>query len=111
LRVHNLYLNMNRIVHPCAQPEEEPPHHNKEDMFANMGALVDQVVLVVRLHAILYIALEGMAPRTKIKQKRTRRFYLAREMAEAVNPQRELSVHHPMAAGTPEPWDHTVVTP
>ena len=114
VRVDHLYLDTNGIVHPCAHPEEGPQPRNEEEMFANMGALIDRLVLAVRPQALLYIALDGTAPRAKMNQQRTRRFCSAREMAEAAEARQELKMRHPAAAAegeAPEPWDHNVITP
>jgi 5'-3' exoribonuclease 2 len=72
LRVHNLYLDMDDILHLCCTQQEEGPQQlNTEEIFTNMWAMIDQGVLAFCPYALLYIALEGMAPQAKTKQQST----------------------------------------
>ena len=72
LRVNNLYLGMDNSLHLCCTQQEEGPQQlNTEEIFTNMWAMIDQVVLAVCPYALLYIALEGMAPQAKTKQQST----------------------------------------
>lgn len=91
-QMDNLYLDTNGIVHPCCHPEDGPQPANEEEMFANVGVLIDRLVAACRPSFMLYIALDGVAPRAKVNQQRTRRFCTAREAAEAEEARQQLGI-------------------
>jgi 5'-3' exoribonuclease 2 len=108
---------MNGIIHPCCHPEDgRPPPKDEDEMLANVGAMVDALVARLRPARLLYLAIDGVAPRAKMNQQRTRRFRSQTEAAERRAADAELRAA--MAAeGLPVPpprapsWDHNVITP
>ncbi|KAL1704363.1 putative strand exchange protein, partial [Schizophyllum commune] len=115
----NLYLDMNGIVHPCTHPEGKPAPETEEEMMVEIFNYTERVVNMVRPRKLLFMAIDGVAPRAKMNQQRSRRFRASQEAQEKEDARAESlelwksmgkeltdEMKNPKAA-----WDSNAITP
>jgi 5'-3' exoribonuclease 2 len=115
LECDNLYIDMNGIIHPCSHPENGPQPKTEEEMYENVCLYVDRLFRVMRPRQLLYLAIDGVAPRAKMNQQRSRRFRSgqeARELKELEeNVRSEMELGGQKLPPVKDAWDSNVITP
>ncbi|CAM9202280.1 unnamed protein product [Ectocarpus sp. 12 AP-2014] len=87
--IDNLYLDMNGVIHMCTHHnDDEFIELNEKEMFRRIFIFTDRMFKLVRPRRLMYLAVDGTAPRAKMNQQRSRRFRSSKEaevnMAEMV---------------------------
>lgn len=80
MSVDNFYLDMNGIIHTCTHSNNDKliPLQEQE-MFLRIFAYTDQLYKLVNPKKTMFLAVDGVAPRAKMNQQRSRRFRSSKE--------------------------------
>ncbi|KAJ8523017.1 hypothetical protein ONZ45_g526 [Pleurotus djamor] len=104
----HLYLDMNGI----------PAPETEEDMMVEIFKYTERVVNMVRPRRLLFMAIDGVAPRAKMNQQRSRRFRAAQEAADKEKARQESillweSMGKTLSEADKEKkaWDSNAITP
>ena len=107
--VDNFYLDMNGIVHNCTHGPDTDINSRltEEQMMLKIFAYLERMFDLIRPKKLVYMAIDGCAPRAKMNQQRSRRFRSAKDAAEAAEAQRRSGEAVPEG----QPFDSNCITP
>lgn len=121
-QLDNLYLDMNGIIHNCARsspsttqsskrygPEPATTARTSQDIYLDVFKYIDNLVSLAKPRRVLYLAVDGVAPRAKMNQQRSRRFRSARERADEHDKKLREDVIY--KAANIDPFDSNCITP
>ncbi len=78
--VDNLYLDMNGIIHTATHNNAESIIEvNEEEMFGRIFTYTERLFKMVKPKNMMFLAIDGVAPRAKMNQQRSRRFRSSKE--------------------------------
>ena len=81
--IDNLYLDMNGIIHMCTHANsDEIVVMDEKIMLQRIFTYTDRIYKIVRPKKIFYLAVDGVAPRAKMNQQRSRRFRSSKEQEQ-----------------------------
>ncbi|KAI9319772.1 XRN 5'-3' exonuclease N-terminus-domain-containing protein [Dichotomocladium elegans] len=105
----NLYLDMNGIVHNCSHNNNDSAHYriSEEEIWIGIFNYVDHLFAKIKPKKLFFLAIDGVAPRAKMNQQRSRRFRTAKEAetnrCKAISRGEELPQE--------DPFDSNCITP
>ena len=106
----NLYLDFNQIIHNATHPSDRPVPTSRRTAFEEIFRALDRLVCAARPRRMLVLALDGVAPRAKMNQQRSRRFLSALEHEKELTQQ--VAMNASFGAEAPEVhFDHNAITP
>ena len=77
--VHGLYIDLNGLIHPCCHDEQDATVALRTEL-EKMRCIcfaIETLVVTVKPRKVVYIAIDGVAPRAKMNQQRARRYMSA----------------------------------
>lgn len=82
----HFYLDMNGIIHQCTHPnDDEIAIEDNNEMFNRIFYYTDRLFRIVAPRSLMFLAVDGVAPRAKLNQQRARRFRSAKDAERAMS--------------------------
>ena len=74
--VDNFFLDMNGIIHNCTHGNDEDAskHLSEAEMVVKIFTYIDRLVSIIKPQKLIFLGVDGVAPRAKVNQQRARRF-------------------------------------
>ena len=111
--IHHLYLDMNCLIHPACRSILGNPsykHCSREEiegkMLKSVKDYLERVVLFARPTELIYLSIDGPAPKAKMVQQRLRRYRSVLERREHKEIKRRCKI-----ADETYDWDTNAITP
>ncbi|KIZ04867.1 5'-3' exoribonuclease 1, partial [Monoraphidium neglectum] len=77
--IDNLYLDMNGIIHNCTHANDPNLKLTETEMVVRIFTYLDKLIQIIKPQKLVFMAIDGVAPRAKMNQQRARRFKSAKE--------------------------------
>ena len=110
--VNRLFLDLNCAIHPCCRRITEENYDSKCKgkyelrMFNEIISYIKLIVDLVKPDVLLYIAIDGVAPKAKMAQQRLRRFKTIKDRDTKNKIKNELNIPN-----STDFWDTNAITP
>ena len=110
--VNRLFLDLNCAIHPCCRRITEENYDSKFKekyelrMFNEIISYIKLIVDLVKPDVLLYIAIDGVAPKAKMAQQRLRRFKTIKDRDTKNKIKNELNIPN-----STDFWDTNAITP
>ena len=98
--VDRLYLDFNGIIHTCKE-DVLKENGTEKDIHKAVLSYIEHMVLTINPKELLFIAIDGVAPRAKMEQQRKRRYKSCQD--RALEPKKDKSEK--------SKWDTNAITP
>jgi len=104
-----LYLDMNGIIHNCTHSDSDSPSFRmtEEQMFIKIFNYIEHLFGKIKPKQLFFMAIDGVAPRAKMNQQRSRRFRTALDAEKA----REKALKEGVEMPKDPPFDSNCITP
>jgi len=109
--IDNFYLDMNGIVHNCTHGNDPDVKLTEEEMIKKIFVYLDKLFHIVKPQKLMFMAIDGVAPRAKMNQQRARRFKTAREAADHAAKKALEEPGNSEGASQVPPFDSNCITP
>lgn len=71
---------MNGIIHNCSHPNDQIHYGiSEQTVFEDIFHFIDYLFNLIKPKRVLFLAIDGVAPRAKMNQQRSRRFRTVKE--------------------------------
>jgi len=106
----NLYLDMNGIIHNCTHSDSDSAtkaRMSEDQMFIKIFNYIEHLFGKIKPQKMFFMAIDGVAPRAKMNQQRSRRFRTALDAEKA----RDKAVAEGLELPKESPFDSNCITP
>ena len=105
----NLYLDMNGVIHNCSHANNDSATYRitEEAIFMAIFAYIEHLFAKIKPKKVFFMAVDGVAPRAKMNQQRSRRFRTAKEAKDA----RDAALAKGEVMPDEPPFDSNCITP
>ncbi len=100
---------MNGIIHNCSHANNDSAHYriSEAQIFINIFNYIEHLFNKIKPTKVFFLAVDGVAPRAKMNQQRSRRFRTAKEAEET----RKKAIAKGQELPKEPPFDSNCITP